>query len=451
MPDLWRAKGITPYQHQVETRNFILKNKRCFVLDEMGLGKTMSSIEACELLFDAEKIKCVLIVAPLSGLRATWQEHFTCFYPHRTVRILHGTSRRRRIEELNRPAHYYVINTDGIKVIFEELLAFGFDVLIIDESTTFACHQSDRTKAAWSLSNTIPSVVAMTGEPCPNDLIQSYAQAKLIHFDNPKYFTRFRDKLKIKLDMYNYIDKPGAKEEAWKVLQPAIRHTREQCLDLPPITYETRDIPMTREQAKLYAQMEKDYIAWLNSGEEISAPNAAVRATKLMQISAGLLIDPSGEYHKIDHKHRIKELEEIYGQLPIKKLIVFANFTKSIVDLAKYFGDRAAVIDGGVSGTKRAEILKDFQFGDLEILIGQPRALSHSVTLHASNCIVWWSPTYSNETYMQCNARIRRVGQKRPQFVVRFQSSKIEKGVYKALQRKQSVSHALLSLYADEG
>jgi SNF2 family DNA or RNA helicase len=204
---------------------------------------------------------------------------------------------------------------------------------------------------------------------------------------------------------------------------------------------------MTKEQERLYTQMEKDYITWLGSGEEVTAVNAAVRATKLMQISAGLLIDPNGEYHRVDHKHRILELESIYNEIPIKKLIIFANFTKSIEDLAKHFGPRAGVIDGGVGGQARANILNEFQRGGLEILIGQPRALSHSVTLHASNIIVWWSPTYSNETYTQCNGRIRRVGQTRPQTIVRFQSSKIERLVYKALEKKQNVSAALMDMY----
>lgn len=443
-----RAEGITLFDHQVETRNFILHNKKCFVLDEIGLGKTISALEACEELVLARKISKVLIIAPISVMEATWVDHILRFYNHRKFELLHDSSKAKRVKALNRDAHYYIINTDGIKVLFEELLEKDFDMIIIDESTTFASHKSDRTKAAWSLCNMSKAVVAMTGEPTPNDLIQAYSQAKLIHYDTPRYFTHFRDSIKIKLDMYNYIDKPDAIQKVWEILQPAIKHTRDDCLDLPPITFETRDIPLSKVQIKLYKEMEKDYITWLTDGEAVSAANAAVRATKLMQISAGILIDKDSNHFTIDHKARLDELDNVFNSLPRKKLIIFATFTKSINGLVEHFGGRAKKIDGSVTGKgERARIIKEFQEGDLEILIGQPKAISHGVNLQTSNTIVWWSPTFSNESYNQCNGRIRRAGQLRPQLVIHFQSTKIEKHVYKALARKQKVSESLLEMF----
>mgnify|MGYP005841666525 CR=1 FL=1 len=441
------AKGLTLHKHQEETRDFILQNKRCFVLDEIGLGKTISALESCELLFMAGKVDKVLVIAPISVMEATWVEHILKHYPHRKFALLHGGSKVKRLKSLNTKAHYYIVNTDGIKVIFEELLEANFKMIIVDESTLFSSHRADRTKAAWSLTNLAKSVVCLTGEPTPNDLIQAYSQAKLIHYDNPKYFTRFRDEIKIKLDMYNYIDQPDAKDKVWKVLQPAIKHTRELCLDLPPITYETIDVALTKEQEALYKQMEKDYVTWLKSGEEVTAVNAAVRYMKLLQISAGIMIDNDGEHYTIDHKPRLTELDNVYDQLPRKKLIVFAHFTKSIDSLLEHFGDKARKIDGSVRGNERSKIIKDFQEGDLSVIIGQPRAIAHGVNLQISNTIVWWSPTPSNESYNQCNGRIRRAGQTRSQLVVHLQSTKIEKQVYKALERKQKVSEALLDMF----
>jgi SNF2 family DNA or RNA helicase len=347
----------------------------------------------------------------------------------------------------NRKSHYYIINTDGIKVIFDELYGRNFPVIVIDESTLFASHKSDRTKAAWSLCNQAKSVVCLTGEPTPNDLIQSYAQAKLIHYENPKYYTKFRDDIKIKLDMYNYIDRPGAVERVFEILQPAIKHTRDECLDLPPITFETREVQLSKEQEKLYKTMKDDYIAWLDSGEVATAVNAAVRYIKLLQISAGIIINDDGSKVSVDHKPRLKELDAIYDELPVKKLIVFAHFTKSIDGLMEHFGSKAARIDGSVKASCRAKIVKDFQEGDLEVLVCQPKAISHGVNLQACNTIVWWSPTPSNEAFNQCNGRIRRTGQLRPQLVIKFQSTSIEKLVFSALERKQKVSEALLEKF----
>lgn len=439
------------FDHQGETRNFILQNKKCFVLDEIGLGKTVSTLEACEELLLAGKIDKVLIIAPITVMDATWVFHLMKYYYWRKFELLHGGNRANRIKALNRDAHYYIVNTDGIKVIFEDLLNNKFDMIIVDESTLYASHKSDRTKAAWSLCYQAKSVVCLTGEPTPNDLLQAYSQAKLIHYEYPKYFTKFRDDIKIKLDMYNYIDKLGAIEYVFDILQPAIKHTRDKCLDLPPITFETRNIPLTKTQEKLYKEMEADYITWLKSGEAVSAANAAVRATKLMQISCGIVIDNDGNHYSIDHNSRWEELINIYYSLPIKKLIVFANFTKSINKLVEQFeakGIRVAKIDGSVTKKgARAKIINDFQEGNLEVIVGQPRAISHGVNLQISNTIVWWSPVFSNESHNQCNGRIRRAGQMRSQLVVYFQSTKIEKHVYKALARKQSVSQCLLELY----
>jgi SNF2 family DNA or RNA helicase len=448
MDNTARATDITLFDHQVQTRNFILQNKKCFVLDEIGLGKTISALEACEELILARKISKVLIIAPIAVMEATWVAHILKHYHHRKFELLHGGNRVERVEALNRRANYYIINTDGIKTIFDDLYTKSFEMIVVDESTTFANHKSDRTKAAWSLCNEAKSVVCLTGEPTPNDLIQAYSQAKLIHYDHPKYFTHFRDSVKIKLDMYNYIDKPGAIDIVREVLQPAIKHTRDACLDLPPITFETRDIVLSKMQEKLYKEMERDYITWVNDNVAVSAANAAVRATKLMQISAGIVIDPDSNHFTIDHKARLAELDNVFSSLPIKKLIIFATFTKSINGLVEHFGGRAKKIDGSVTKKgERARIIKDFQEGDLEILIGQPKAISHGVNLQTSNTIVWWSPTFSNESYQQCNGRIRRAGQLRPQLVINFQSTKIEKHVYKALARKQKVSESLLEMF----
>ena len=429
------------FKHQRETVTFILKNKRCFVFDGIGTGKTMASLSACDFLMIHGKMKKVLVVAPISVMRATWCDHILKYYPGRTFTVLHGT-KAQRLANIKLDCAFYIINTDGIKVLEDEILKKKFDMVIIDESTTFASHSSQRTKAMWRICKKIPSVVCMTGAPIANDTMQSYAQAKLVHFDTPKYFVAFRDQLKIKYDMYTYIDRDCAVELAHSVLQPQIRHDMEDCLDLPPITYETRDIQLTKDQEKHYKLMEKEYLTFLEDGEVVTAANAAVKYTKLLQISCGLIINQDGEPTSINHKYRLKELKEILHQT--KKVIVFATFTKSINSLLEEIPG-SKKIDGSVNSNQRYSIIKEFQEGDLDVLICQPAAISHGVTLTASNTIVWWSPCFSNETKIQCDGRIRRPGQDKPQLVIEFQATKVEKKVYAALARKEKVSQALLN------
>jgi len=437
-----RALGIKLYQHQIETMRFILSHRKCFVFDEIGTGKTLSLLETIDLLIYHKKVNRVLVIAPISVMKSVWVQHILQFYPHRTFTVLHA-SKKRRLEMLKEDTRIHIINPDGIKVIHSELLAMKYDMIIIDESTVFAAHTSDRTKAAWQLCRPAKSVVCMTGEPTPNDLIQSYAQAKLIHFENPKFFTKFRDKIKTRFDEFTYFDKPTALIDVHEILQPAIRHTQKDCLELPPCSIETLDVELSNEQKKLYKEMEKDYITFVKD-KHITAANAAVKITKLLQISAGILIDNDGEAFEVNHKSRLAELWNIYNQLDRKKLIVFANFTRSVNELVEEFGNKAQKIDGSVNVNDRPKIIEAFQNGDLEVLIGQPKAISHGVNLQTANNLVWWSPVLSNETYNQCNGRIRRAGQTKPQRIFRLQSTKIERYVYSLLERKQKVSQNLL-------
>ena len=445
--DEYQPYGVELYDHQRATLKFILSNKKCFIFDDIGTGKTMSSLSACEFLMYRKKISKVLIIAPISVIRATWCDHILRFFPGRRFTVLHGNGgRAQRLANLSADCDFYIINTDGIKTIEKELIKKKFDIIIIDESTSYSRHSSARTKCAWRICKSAKGIVAMTGNPIPNDTIQSYAQAKLINFDRPRYFVKFRDQLKVKYDMYTYHDKPEAVDLAYAVLTPAIRHRLEDCIDMPPIAYQNREVPMTTEQRKYYKEMEKDYITWLQGGERdgetVTAANAAVRALKLLQISSGVLISKNGP-ETVNHGPRLAELEEIMGQT--EKIIIFANFTASVNALVEAISG-AEKIDGSVNSTKRHDIITRFQDGDLNVIVCQPGAISHGVTLTASNTIVWWGPPYSNEHFIQCNGRIRRVGQTKPQLIIQLWSTKMEKKVYAALARKQSVSQAFLGM-----
>jgi SNF2 family DNA or RNA helicase len=436
----YQPYGITLYKHQKATGLFILKHKRCFVFDSIGTGKTLSALSVCDFLMIHRKISKVLIISPMSVMRATWTDHIVNYFPGRNFTVLHGT-RPQRVANIGLDCSFYIINTDGIKILEKEIIAKKFDVIIIDESITYASHSSARTKCAWRICKKIPAAIAMSGAPIANDTLQSYAQAKLIHYDHPKWFTKYRDQLKIKYDLYTYIDRDNAVALAYSVLQPSIRHNVEDCLDLPPMTYGYVDIKLSAEQQKHYKLMEKEYITFLNSGESVTAANAAVRYTKLLQISCGIIINQDGKAIDINHGNRLKELKLIIGQ--VKKVIIFAFFTGSINRLL-FDIPGSEKIDGSVNERKRYDIIRRFENNKLDILICQPGAIKYGVTLISASNIVWWSPCFSNDTYVQSNGRIHRPGQTKSQFIHQFRSTAAEKRVYKALERKESVSKALL-------
>ena len=449
----YQPVGATLFHHQRETIAFILKNIRCFVFDDMGTGKTLSSLCACDFLFLHRKIKRVLIVSPLSVVRSGWVKEIMKRVPGRSFTVLEGT-RAQRIANLNLDCDFYIINTDGVRILGEYLLKRGFDVLIVDESTSFANFNSKRTQNLIAISMVTKGVICLSGDPIADDVMQSFSQARIIHPNKPRYFTKYRALLKTKVEntKFAWEDKPDAIKIAYSYMQPNIRHVLEDCYDLPDMVEQKRIIPMSNDQITHYTLMEKELVALLETPGGVTpiiAKNAAIRYMKLLQISCGVLIDNESNAYRIDCGPRIEELLAIKKNT--KKLIVFGNFTESI-DAIHDALPGSEVIDGRCSdGRERARIIDAFQDGNLETLVCHPGAISHGVTLTASRTIVWFSPCFSNEKFTQCNRRIRRIGQKRAQLVIKFQSSRAESRVYSSLKRKQKVSSTFLSYCENDG
>jgi SNF2 family DNA or RNA helicase len=213
--------------------------------------------------------------------------------------------------------------------------------------------------------------------------------------------------------------------------------------------YQTRDIPLTKQQQKYYDTLKREMLFEV-AGNEITSVNAAVNMNKLLQISAGGCYTDNGEVIDFDCKTRYNELVNVIEDSS-HSVLVFCAFRHSIAMLQEklvasdYDVD---VIHGGVTLKNRTEIFDKFQTsGKKQVLVIQPQSASHGVTLHAANTVVWWSPTTSYETYAQANARVHRAGQKNPCTVVHLQGSPVEKHLYTALQTRESNQINLLGMY----
>jgi SNF2 family DNA or RNA helicase len=215
------------------------------------------------------------------------------------------------------------------------------------------------------------------------------------------------------------------------------------------MTYVTREVPLTTQQLKYYESLRKNMLT-IAAGEEISTVNAAANLNKLLQLSCGAVYSDSGEIVAFDAKSRMTALLEVIEEAS-HKVIVFAPFRHAIDIIAeelKKNGISSETIHGGVTATKRTEIFARFQTEDTpQVLVIQPQAAAHGVTLHAANVVVWWGPITSIETYLQANARVHRAGQRNPCTVVHIQDSTIEKRIYKMLSEKIDIHSRLIDLY----
>ena len=444
----WPGK-YKPFEHQIDTASFLTLNKRCFCFNEMGTGKTASAIWASDYLMSQGKVNRVLIVCPLSIMDSAWRSDLFTFAMHRKVDIAHGKPDKRR-EIIKGDADYVIINYEGIEIVREEIAAGGFDLIIVDEATAYKNPQSKRWKVLNSLMTPSTWLWLMTGTPAAQSPLDAYGLAKLVNpLAVPKFFGSFRDMVMNKVTQFKYVPKPDAVQTVHRVLQPAIRYTKDECLDLPEMTYVKREIKLTPQQNKYYKDLKSKMVVHA-AGEEVTAANAAIIMNKLLQISAGAVYSDNGETLLFDIKNRYAVLKEVIDEAS-QKVLVFVPFKHVIKTLQEKLtadGISAEVISGDVSASKRTEIFRRFQGqDDPRVLIIQPQAAAHGVTLTAANTVVWWGPTSSLEIYSQANARVHRSGQKHPSTVVQLQGSEVERHVYKLLDNRIDVHSKIVDLY----
>jgi SNF2 family DNA or RNA helicase len=445
----------TPFAHQRATAEFAASNPRCFILSSPGTGKTNAVAWAADYLLTKKLIQRVLVVCPVSIMDTAWRADLFRTLMHRKVGIATGT-RAQREAVIKGDYEFVIINFDGVKVVHSALAAGGFDLIIIDEASMVKNVQTDRWKALNALASPGVRVWAMTGTPAAQSPLDAYGLAKLVNPGTvPRSFAQWRDKVMTKITNFKWVPRPDATDIVHSVLQPAIRFTKEECLDLPDQLYTSREVPLTPQQQKYYDTIRTNMMA-LAAGEEITAANAAALIGKLVQISLGAVYTDTKEVVQFDVSKRIDELMSIVESTD-HKVLVFVPY-RHVLDmleeeLAKRLGDPKQVthIHGGTPSGQRADIIKEFQTQDrLKVLLLIPQATSHGITLTRADQIVWWGPVTSTETYLQANARAHRAGQTNKVTVTHLQSSPVERKMYAALQGKIDAHMDLVEMYKQE-
>lgn len=440
-----------PFAHQKHTAAFLTLHRRAYVFNDPGTGKTLSMIWAADYLLRLKQIKRILVICPVSVMRAAWVDDLFHGAMHRSVDVAHGT-REQRKAVIAQTAEFVIINFDGIEIVQKELMDGGFDLIIIDEANYVKTATTNRWKAINKLVRPDTWLWMATGTPASQSPLDAYGLVKMMHPTTaPRSFGVYRDSVMAKITTFKWLPKLNAIDTVNRLLQPAVRFTKDDCLDLPDIIYTTRDVPLTKQQLKLYEQLRKNMAAQA-AGETISAVNAAVGLQKLLQVSCGAVYSDDRATVELDISERFKVLLEVIESTD-NKVLVFVPYTNTLELLQEKLLAKKYTVDtiyGKVSATKRAGIIKRFQEQpDPRVLIIQPQAASHGITLHAADTIVWWGPIMSYETYVQANARIHRAGQKNKCLVVRLQGSPVECQRYKALDTCEDTSESLLEMFKE--
>ena len=441
-----------PFVHQKITAGYLALRDRCFCFNEAGTGKTSSVIWATDYLMSIGQIKRVLVICPLSIMYSAWQADIFKTAMHRTVGIAHGDNNKRK-KIISGEYEFVIINFDGVATVQEEISKAGFDLIVIDEANAYKTVTTKRWRTLSKLLKPSTKLWMLTGTPASQSPLDAFGLARLVNPTGvPRYFTSWRDKVMQQVTKFKYVPKPTSKTDVFEALQPAIRYEKAQCLDLPPVVYQTREVPLTSQVLRYYKELKNQHLIEA-AGEQISAVNAAAMLSKLLQISGGAMYTDNREVVEFDVTPRLSALMEVLDETE-HKVIVFVPYRHTIELVSRYLSSQGVineVINGDVSARDRADLINRFQTQtNPRVLVIQPQAASHGVTLTAADTVVFWSPVMSVETYLQCIARIDRYGQVNSMTVVHLQGSEAERRVYAMLQGKVDSHESLVDLYKQE-
>ena len=439
----------TPFAHQKTVASFLSLRARAFCFSEMGTGKTGSAIWAADYLMTLGMVKRVLVICPLSIMQTAWVGDIFKTAMHRSVGVAYGSAER-RTKVIKGQHDFVVINFDGVATVKDVIDKAGFDLIIIDEATSYKNTSTKRWRTLASLIKPSTRLWLMTGTPAAQSPVDAFGLAKLVSpYRVPKFVTAWKDKVMLQIRRFTWVPKTTAQSDVFYALQPAIRFTKKECLDLPDIVYEMRDVPLTPQVAAYYKKL-KTQLLIDAAGEKISAVNAGVAMNKLLQISGGALYSDAHNVVEFDVSTRLEALEEVLDECA-NKAIVFVNFLHTIDVVSRHLtakGHAHSIIKGDVTKNERERIITEFQNNPQpRVLLAQPRTTSHGITLTAADTVIFWGPVLSVETFTQCVARIDRMGQVHKMLCVMLQGSDVERKVYAALRSMLNDHLALVDLY----
>lgn len=439
-----------PHAYQQHCIERIIKTKKIGLFLDMGLGKTVTTLTAIrQLKYDRFLIRRVLVIAPKKVAEGTWTKEKDKWDHTKLLRVSPVLgSQAKRIRALNTPADIYIINRENMVWLVDYYRnAWPFDMVVIDESSSFKSHSAKRFKALASVGNHIDRLVELTGTPSPNGLEDLWSQIYLLDGGERlgKRYTQFReryfqpDKRGPDGMIYSYEAKPGTEQSILdKISDICISMKAEDYLQLPDIVYHEISVELDPKARKAYQEMERKMVLELPEEEEVSVTSAAALSNKLLQLSNGAIYDEDHNVHEI-HGCKIEAFLELVESLQGKPALVFYN----------YQHDRERILAALSKTGLRVRELKTTQDEDdwnarkIDFLLTHPASSAYGLNLQqGGNHVIWFGLTWNYELYTQANKRLHRQGQTEKVIIHHLVCSGTrDEDVMQALQRKDDVQN----------
>ena len=442
-----------PHKYQAYASQFIEEHSECAVLLDMGLGKTAITLSALmSLMFDSFLVRKVLVIAPLRVAKTTWPDEVSKwedFHEFKVAVAVGDVSTRTHALEEN--ADITIINRENVAWLIEKSgFRFDFDMVVIDELSSFKNYSSKRFKALMRVRPYVKRVVGLTGTPASNGLMDLYAEMKLI--DKGVRLGRFIKNYRERyfepdktngVIVYSYKPLPYAEREIYdKISDITISMKATEHLDMPRLVNTTKEVSMSTSEKALYARMKRDLVLPYKD-KEITAVNAGALSAKLCQLANGAIYDDTGEFVSI-HSRKLDALEDMVESLNGKPALVAYWYKHDL----KRIKERLTSLDVNFRELKTDEDIRSWNAGSVQVALIHPASAGHGLNLQAGGChLIWFGLTWSLELYQQTVGRLYRQGQMSKSVVVShiICAGTIDEDIMRALKHKDKTQSSLIN------
>lgn len=434
------------HNYQNYAKNFILAHKVSALFLDCGLGKTITTLTAInELMYDSFEISKVLIIAPLRVAQSTWKEEIEKWDHLNLLRYSIAVGdEKERLKALKQNSDVYIINRENVDwLVTKSGIDFNFNMLIIDELSSFKSHTSKRFKSLLKIRPYFERVVGLTGTPSSNGLMDLWAEFRVLDLGERlgRYITHYRNEyfLPDKRNgavIFSYKPQPNAEERINRRLADmTISMKSTEYLKMPELILNELEINLDEEDQIKYKKFKKEMVMTIQE-KEIDAINAASLSNKLIQLANGSIYDEDKKFYEV-HNKKLDKLEEIIESANGKPVLVAYWFKADKERIEKRFKVREI---------KTADDIKQWNMGMINLALIHPASAGHGLNLQSGgSTLVWFSLTWSLELYQQTNARLYRQGQK-DTVVIHHLITKntIDEDIMKSLKRKDKTQEALM-------
>lgn len=434
------------HNYQNYAKDFILAHKVSALFLDCGLGKTITTLTAInELMYDSFEISKVLIIAPLRVAQSTWKDEIEKWDHLNLLRYSIAVGdEKERIRALKQNSDIYIINRENVDwLVTKSGIDFNFDMLIIDELSSFKSHTSKRFKSLLKIRPYFERVVGLTGTPSSNGLMDLWAEFRVLDLGERlgRYITHYRNEyfLPDKRNgavIFSYKPQPNAEERIYRRLADVtISMKSTEYLKMPELILNELEINLDEEDQIKYKKFKKEMVMTIQE-KEIDAINAASLSNKLIQLANGSIYDEDKKFYEV-HNKKLDKLEEIIESANGKPVLVAYWFKADKERIEKRFK---------VKEIKTADDIKQWNMGMINLALIHPASAGHGLNLQSGgSTLVWFSLTWSLELYQQTNARLYRQGQKNTVVIHHLiTKNTIDEDIMKSLKRKDKTQEALM-------